>query len=135
MGCAIDEVVTKGDSVIVWAEGECITYILVSGKPKYTAFSSNYFYLFRFRPMCRLEHEEAALGALLGTVDQAPKVKIKNRRKKKIRKKKIRVLKYAIDPANLVSWKLRDKQYWNFDQFPADEMVSSSLAFSKILLM
>ena len=43
------------------------------------------------------------------------------KKKKKIRKKKIRVLEYAIDPPNLISSKLRDKQYRNLDEFPVDE--------------
>lgn len=83
MGCAIDSVVQVNDSVIVWAEGEYITYILVNGEPKHTASSKNYFRLFRFRPLCKLEHEEVALEALLGAVGGAPKVKIKKKRGKK----------------------------------------------------
>ena len=47
--------------------------------------------------------------------------KEKPEKKKKIRKKKIRVLEYAIDSANLISPKLRDKQYRNLDEFPVDE--------------
>jgi len=49
------------------------------------------------------------------------KRKKKTKKKKKIRKKKIRVLEYAIDSANLISSKLRDKQYRNLDEFPVDE--------------
>ncbi len=116
MGCAIDEVVVSGDSATVYAEGEFITYILVSGKPKYTAFSKNYSSLFGFR--CQTEHESAAMEALSKITTEQEKSGAKKRKR---RKKKVKVSKYAIDIANLVSWKLRDKQYWNFDQFPVDE--------------
>ncbi len=122
MGCAIDEVVRNKDSVTIWAEGHFITFILIMGRLKYTAFSSNYFSAFRSRPACRLEHEEAALEALLKDTYKEPKVEIKRgEKKKRMRKKKIRVLNYAIDMANLISEKLRDKQYWDPKQFPVDE--------------
>ncbi len=82
MGCAIDEVVRNKDSVTVWTEGHFITFILVTGRLKYTAFSSNYFSAFRFRPKAMAEHEEAALEALLKTVDEKPKVETKRKREK-----------------------------------------------------
>lgn len=87
MGCAIDEVVRYKDGVTVWAEGEYITYVLANGKPEYTKFSKNYFSLFRFRPACRLEHEEAALEALLEVTSKKPRVGIKGGEKRKRKKK------------------------------------------------
>lgn len=83
MGCAIDEVTMHDDSVTVWAEGQCITFVLSEGKLVQTAFSENYFGLFRFRPLCQVEHKEAALKTLLEINQKTPTAKKRKPRKKK----------------------------------------------------
>lgn len=83
MGCSIDEVAVQGDSATVWAEGECITYILANGELTHTTFSSKYFEYFNSKPWCKSDHRAAALEALLQNRADPPKTKIKSKRKKK----------------------------------------------------
>lgn len=131
MGCLIDEVAVHGDSVTVWAEGQCITFVLSEGKLVQTAFSENYFGLFRFRPLCQIEHKEAALKAFSEINQKTPTVK-----KQKRRKKKVKVSKYAINEANLVSDKLRDRQFWNTKHSPIDENGEyTGVSFEEIIKM
>lgn len=108
MGCPpIDEIVKDKDRVTIHVEGASITYVLKeNGELKFVWRSENYLQLFRFRPLCQVKHEEAALEAFSKKTQKTLTVKRRKQRKNaKAKKEKVDSYDlfknpYPVNPAN-----------------------------------